>query len=263
MELTHQDLQKIWDSCYIENFIPEMMGILDFVNKVDPLKTVIEIGSGLGGSARIWEQCLPPGDGMLVCVDINADIIERFTGQVEAITSCTPVRTGNWEIEWQKDNVTKFKSDRQIYLVKGDSSKKETADTVKYILDGRVADFLFHDGLHWFQGACWDYHWFQHLLRTEGLLCVSDIGALTENPMSGCQAVYYALPEPKVPRVTGHSQGMGMWFKQEGFVFDAPSVIERFRVVGTDPELHARRAEVGHPFDPVARDMWLKSQAES
>ncbi len=166
---------------------------------------------------------------------------------MEAITSCTPCRTGNWELEWQKDNVAKLKSDRQIYLVIGESDAPETANIVKSILQDRLADFLYHDGAHWFHTPCWDYHYFQHLLRDEALVCVGDIGALQEDPMSGCQAVYYALPEPKVPRVRGHQQGMGMWVKQPGYVFDAQETIDRFKVVGTDDELQARRVAMGLP----------------
>ncbi|KKL10687.1 hypothetical protein LCGC14_2553340 [marine sediment metagenome] len=247
MGLTAQDLQKIWDSCYIENFISEMLGVLEYVEKVDPLNTIIEIGTGLGGSARVWEASLPPGDGLFIGVDHNLDIVGRWAGKVEAITSCTPCRTGNWEVEWQKDNVVKFKSDRQVYLVIGDSAAPETAHTVKSLLQERLADFLYHDGAHWFHTPCWDYHYFQHMIRDGGLLCVADIGGLTEDPMSGCQAVYYSLPEPKVPKVSGHRQGMGMWYKQPGYIFDAQETIDRFQVVGTDAEKQARRAELGLP----------------
>ncbi len=250
MGLTEQDLQKIWTECYIENFIPEMMGILEYVERVNPLKTIIEIGGGLGGSARVWEASLPPGEGMLISVDHNRDIVKRWTGEVEAITTCTDCRTGNWEVEWQKDNVVKLKSDRQIYLVIGESDDLETVETVKKLLQNKLADFLFHDGAHWFHTPVWDYHWYQHLLRTEGLFCCGDIGAsqnLEEHPLSGVQAVYSSLPAPKVPMVKGHSQGMGMWFKQERFVFDAQEVIDRFRVVGNDDELQAARMALGLP----------------
>ncbi len=247
MGLTAQDLQKMWSECYIENFIPEMLGILEHVESLDPLKTIVEIGTGLGGSARVWEAVLPPGEGMIIGVDKMGDIVERWTGKVEAYTTCSPCRVGNWEVEWEKGPIVKFKSDRQVYLVKGDSSSPETAEIVRGILDGRQADFLFHDGAHWFQTACWDYELFQDMLRTQGLLCVADIGGLTEDPMSGCQAVYYALPEPKSPKVRNHNQGMGIWYKQEDFVFDAQETIDRFQVVGTDDELQARRVAIGLP----------------
>lgn len=247
MGLTAQDLQEIWDTCFIENFIPEMLGVLEHVESLDPLKTIIEIGTGLGGSARIWEAALPPGEGMFIGVDIAENIADRWSGKVEAVTTCTSCRTGNWEIEWQRGPVTKFKSDRQMYVVKGDSSKPETAKIVRGILDGRLADFLFHDGAHWFHTPCWDYELFQDMLRTQGLLCIADISGLKEDPMAGCQAVYYALPEPKSPQVTNHRQGMGIWYKQEGFVFNAQETIHRFRVVGNDDELQARRVSMGLP----------------
>ncbi len=247
MGLTAQDLQKIWNNCYIENFISEMLGVLEYVEQMSPLNTIIEIGTGLGGSGRVWEACLPPGEGMFIGIDHNTDIVERWTGRVEATTSCTPCQTGNWEVEWQKDNVVKFKSDRQVYLVIGESDSRETAATVKDILQERLADFLYHDGAHWFHTPCWDYHNFQHMLRDGGLLCTADIGGLTEDPMSGIQAVYYALPEPKVPKVNGHRQGMGMWRKTPGYIFDAQEAIDRFKVVGTDAELQARRVAMGLP----------------
>lgn len=247
MGLTAQDLLKIWESCYIENFISEMLGVLEYVETVNPLNTIIEIGTGLGGSARVWEAVLPPGDGLFIGVDHNQDIVGRWTGEVEATTSCTPCQFGNWEVEWQKDNVVKFKSDRQVYLVIGDSAAIETANTVKDILQGRLSDFLYHDGAHWFHTPCWDYDHFQHLIRDGGLLCTADIGELTEDPMSGIQAVYYSLPEPKIPKVRGHRQGMGMWFKQTGYVFDAQEAIDKLKVVGTDAELQARRVAMGLP----------------
>lgn len=242
MRVSEETLQKIWQDCFVENHIHEMMALLEYVYQVDPLKTTIEIGCGLGGSARIWEATLPPDEGMFIGVDIQANIADRFCGKIEQYTSCSPGRVGNWEVEWQNGPITKYKSDRQVYTVVGDTAKPETAEIVKSILQGRLADYFFHDGAHWMQGPCWDYHWFQHLIRTGALVCIADISQLQEDPMSGCQAVYRAFPEPKLPKVIHHGQGMGLWNKQEGFVFDAAEVINRFQVAGTDQELNARRA---------------------
>jgi predicted O-methyltransferase YrrM len=244
MGLTAQDLEQMWNVCFTENDIPEMLGVLEHAEKLDPLKTVIEIGTGLGGSARIWEAILPPGEGMYIGVEIATNTAERWSGGQEAISNFAPCRVGNWKVEWQKENVVKFKSDREVYVVIGDSASPEAAETVKRLLAGRLADMWFHDGAHWFHTALWDYEWAQHLLRTGALVCIADIGGLTENPMSGCQAVYYALPEPKSPRVRNHNQGMGIWYKQEGFVFDAQETIDRFQVVGNDVEMQARWKEL-------------------
>ncbi len=243
--LTGQDFEKLWSECYIENYIPEMAALLKFVEGLNPLKTVLEIGTGLGGTARLWEAVLPPGEGMVIGVDHQLDIVDRWTGKIKVHTDCCPAEFGNWELEWQKDNVAKFKSDRDIYLVTGESEAPETLATVKSILNGRLVDYLFHDGAHWFHIPLWDYEQYQHVLRTGGLLCVADISQLAEDPMAGCQAVYLALPEPKLPAVIWHGQGMGIWFKQEGFVFDAQEVIDRLKVVGNDGELQARRVEMG------------------
>jgi len=235
MPITMQDLHHIWGSCYIENHIPEMVGALeDHILRVDPLETIIEVGTALGGSARIWEKILPVG-GVYVGVDHAADTLARWIGGVrincpQSEIDAGRIIHGNWELEWQKDNVLKFKSDREIYVVVGDSGKPETAAQVKEILQGRLADFFFHDGAHWGQTPCWDYEWFQHLIRAQGLVCIADIGDMKNRPMSGCQAVFASFPAPKVPEIRNHMQGMGMWIKQEDFVYDAVEAIGRFEV---------------------------------
>lgn len=225
--LTSTDLEKIWQNRYVENFIDEMLGLLKYVEEVDPLQVVLEIGVCYGGSLRLWEQVVPPG-GVVIGIDKHPDIPKRLTGEIEAGNS----GPGNdWEIEERISSaILKLKSDREVYVVLMDSASPETAAAVEFLLNGRKIDFLFHDGIHYGPGPIHDYANVQHLFRTGGLLCIGDVSSLETHdptPNLATQALYRALPEPKIPSTKPHRNGMALWWKQEDFVLDALSVIEQ------------------------------------
>ena len=227
MVLTKADLERIWENRYVENSIDEMLGLLKHVEELNPLQVVLEIGVCYGGSLRLWEQLVPPG-GVVIAIDKHPDIAKRLTGEIKEAHS----GLGNdWEIEERIGaSVLKLKSDREIYVILLDSASPEAGAAVEYFLDGREIDFFFHDGIHYGPGPIHDYVNYQHLFRTGGLLCIGDVSGITQHapvPNLGTQVLYHALPEPKIPATRPHVNGMAVWWKQEGFVLDAPAVIEQ------------------------------------
>ena len=227
MGLTAADLDALWQGRYVENFTGEMLGLLKHVEALDPLQAIVEIGVCFGGTLRLWEQAAPPG-GVVIGIDRHPDLPKRLTGEIRENRS----GLGNdWEIECNLGNhVYKLKSDREVYVILMDSASPETAAATEYLLKGREIDFLFHDGIHYGPGPVYDYANLQHLLRTQGLLCIGDVCGITTHPQIpnlGTQVLYHALPEPKNPAVSPHRMGMALWKKQENFVLDAASVIEQ------------------------------------
>lgn len=123
------------------------------VNKVEKVHphTIIEIGLGIGGSMKIWEQMLAPGD-LYVGVDIR-----------ETIES---------EIFWDWRH-----SDRQIKIIVGDSTDPATVEKVKATLGNRQADFLFIDGSHSYENVVYEFEHYTPFVRSGGLVGFHDLEA--------------------------------------------------------------------------------------
>jgi len=231
MGLTKEDLEAIWSRVPIANFIPETQGLLKYIEKVSPLETILEIGVGFGGSLRLWEAVLPP-NGTLIALDNHPDTIKRITGEISVpqLQADSKGWKTDWEVGATNRNVYSLISPKNVYVVIGDSSAPETKNIVEGLLNGRQIDFIFHDGMHYGPVPVRDYANYQHLLRTGGLLCIADVADFN-NENCGCQELYRALPEPKIPRTQPCRQGMALWTKPEDFVLDAEEVIRRTGLV--------------------------------
>ncbi len=229
MGLTKSDLELIWNNRHINNTITEMLGVLKHVEQLKPLETILEIGVAFGGSLRLWEQVAPVG-GTVIGVDINPRTAERISGKIVHPKSGL---INDWVILERTvrpyGEVLKLESDRNVYVVVGDSTDARTADLVKDLLGTREIDFIFHDGLHFGTGPIKDYANFQHLLRTGGALCIADVADFN-NENCGCQELYRVLPGPKIPHTFPKEQGMSLWWKPEDFVLDLPSILEGMKL---------------------------------
>jgi hypothetical protein len=230
VRLTRQDVQALCNRYYIENTVPELMGMLDHVYTVDPLKAIVEIGVCFGGSLKIWERVIPE-DGIVIGVEKRSNILALLTGQEEEGRSH---KRTDWEAEWFENGIIKLRSSREVYVVVGDSAHPETALKVSKLLGERRIDFWFHDGMHFGPTPVYDYFNYQDMIRPEGLVCVADVNNIADRTQwvenSGCQALAIELPQPKIPTVQGHSQGMCMWRKQDGFPFDPASVVKKYNL---------------------------------
>ncbi len=248
MGLTKSDLELIWNNRHINNTITEVLGVLKHVEQLEPLETILEIGVAWGGSLRLWEQVVPVG-GTVIGVDINPRTAERISGKL--VQPKSGLRN-DWVILERTAHdfgeVLKLESDRNVYVVVGDSTDPKTSETVRRLLGPRKIDFIFHDGLHFGTGPIEDYANFQHLFRTDGALCIADVADFN-NENCGCQELYRVLPEPKIPYTTPKEQGMSIWWKPEDFVLDLPSVLEqvklttipRWKIVPAEDEKEAQQ----------------------
>jgi cephalosporin hydroxylase len=224
LRLSEQDVQALCDRYYIENYVPELMGMLEYVYAVGP-QVLMEIGVAFGGTLKIWEKVVPPG-GLIIGVDHTPDILRRLTG--EEVWSEKPM---DWELEWSEGNILKLQSDREIYVIIGEGADPQVANVVGWLLRGRKIDFWFHDGMHYGPAALYDYYNFKHLISSSGLVCVADINNM-RNPDQwvdncGCQVLARELPEPKDHPLEGHCSGMCMWRKQEWSEFDPAALAEK------------------------------------
>jgi len=227
MKLSQEFVQGVCDRYYIENAVSELMGMLEHVYAVEPLQSIVEIGVCFGGSLKIWEKVAPVG-GVVIGVDHYPDMLKRLTGEI--VAKDKPL---DWEIEWTEGNVSKLRSDRDVYMVIGESCDPDTADTVERLLGGKKIDFWFHDGFHYGPIPVYDYHNFKHLIRADGLVCVADINNMKRGEWvdnCGCQVLARELPEPKTHPLRGHRQGMCMWRKQEWPEFDPAALVKKYNL---------------------------------
>jgi len=235
VKLLEQDIQDLCKRYYIENQVSELMGVLEHVYSVEALQAIVEVGVCFGGSLKIWEKVAPIG-GTVIGVEHNPDILKRLTGEIvrEKVWDSGNRGTSlDWGIEWTKDNVSKLYSDRDVYIVIGDSADPNTADTVEHLLGDRKIDFWFHDGMHYGPTTVYDYYNFQHLIRPDGLVCIADINDMTKNEWidnSGSQTLAREFPEPKTHPVKGHRYGMCMWRKQEWPEFDPAALVKKYNL---------------------------------
>lgn len=110
--------------------------------------TILEIGTGNAVSLKFWEQIVEKGD-TIISVDINPDM-DRM----------------GWDYKH---------SDRDIMLIIGDSTDKNTIKDVEQKLRGKYVDFLFIDGGHTYEVASADFKNYLPFVRNGGLVGFHDI----------------------------------------------------------------------------------------
>lgn len=121
------------------------------VSKVEQMSPhiIIEIGTGEGGTLRVWERIIDAGD-LVISIDIRPDV-DRL-------------------IQWNYKN-----SDRQIILTTGDSTDSNIVKLVEQTLAGRKADFLFIDGGHTYEIVSKDFRNYIPFVRIGGLVGFHDL----------------------------------------------------------------------------------------
>ena len=119
-------------------------------NRIIDLKPhlLMEIGTGEGGSHRLWMDAAPDG-AEIILIDV-----EHFLSKVDF-----------WR-QWYKPN------QKSVFFC--DSLKRETRNRVLAYLQGRKLDFLFIDGDHHYESVKSDFEWYGSLVRVGGLICVHD-----------------------------------------------------------------------------------------
>jgi len=165
----------------------ELWWLVQKLEQIKPLETIIEIGVAGGGTFKIWEQLLPPERGLLIGVDIEPSSPSRWN-------------KGNNPVY---NSVQLIPSERNIavYMVYGDSTDLYTISRVGDILNkygrGRViagaaeweVDFLYIDGHHEYYEVTNDYHNYGAFVRSGGAIAFHDYGTQWVNYVFENEAV--------------------------------------------------------------------------
>jgi hypothetical protein len=121
----------------------ELKWLIKKVEKLSPLKTIVEIGIDKGGTLKFWDELISE-DGLIVGIDIN-----------NALES--------------------YKPKHRFETIFQDSTLTSTIDKLKIILGESSIDFLHIDGCH--EGKVLeDYANFSPFVRKGGLIALHDCG---------------------------------------------------------------------------------------
>jgi len=157
----------LWSRAHFISFFPilllqdyyEFSKLLELLRKRNP-KTILEIGTGYGGSILMFTRVASP-QAVIIGVDYQY---------------------ANWRIPLYKGFAV---GDQSIRLVKGDSHSTETLKQVETILNGRKLDMLFIDGDHRYQGVKEDLFMYGSLVKHGGIIVFHDIVA-EYGPVANC-----------------------------------------------------------------------------
>lgn len=162
--MDREELKSLWQGRWVENYPHEFFALIQEVEKVSPLKTIIEIGVKCCGTLRIWEHLLPANEGLLIGVDMTP--VEIMLGCSGKSTEPLKFRyqggnfsdpTWDWETcpcdfvqptSCTADLYDPAASKCQIRFAIGESTSLEVHNQIAYILGDRKADMVFHDGGH-------------------------------------------------------------------------------------------------------------------
>jgi cephalosporin hydroxylase len=126
----------------------ELQWLISKVEKLNPLKVIVEVGIDKGGTLKFWDSIM--NKGTIIGIDINNAI-------------------GNYYIT---------KSNNNLMFIFQDSTLPSTLEKLKKCLAGKTIDFLHLDGCH--EGAVFhDYENFSPLVRQGGLIAFHDCGEPT------------------------------------------------------------------------------------
>jgi cephalosporin hydroxylase len=130
----------------------EISWVFEHLDKVNPLKTLVEIGLDQGGSLKLYEQYLLHryqvlDDILVLGIDININRLLWNTSK----------------------SLINFK------FLKIDTFDKNLQTKVKEILGDRKIDYLMIDGDHRYEGVKNDFEKMFPLVRTGGIIAFHDV----------------------------------------------------------------------------------------
>jgi predicted O-methyltransferase YrrM len=113
-------------------------------------KLLLEIGTGEGGSHRLWMDAAPDG-AEIILIDLAS-------------------QTPDWKFQLWK----KWYKPNQKSVLFYDSQDWDTFQQVKNHVQDRRVDFLFIDGDHHYNCVVRDFEWYSSLVRKGGLIVIHD-----------------------------------------------------------------------------------------
>jgi len=226
--MDREEFRTLWEGRYVENYPDETFALVQEVEKITPLNIIIEIGVKHCGTLVLWEKLLKPGDTLIGIDENPKELILRYSGYsnvayppwdwaevptrwAECPLGYTPVSTCVLNT-YDPDS-----SDRDVHIVSSDSTAPDTLRRVADILQGRQADFIYHDGGHYGEVPKLD---FQNIvlpfLRPGGLFCIADLTCGGEtDPPTGIAGLITSLPPSAKPMsiIQPRRAGYLLWWK--------------------------------------------------
>jgi predicted O-methyltransferase YrrM len=134
----------------------ELARLLEDVRTLNP-RTVLEIGTSMGGTLYLWTRLAQP-DGTIVSVDLPGG---KFGGGYSPLRTPIYRRFGRLE--------------QKLHLMRANSHEAATLQEVKGLFGGTEIDFLFIDGDHTYEGVKQDWEMYSPLVRQGGLIVFHDV----------------------------------------------------------------------------------------
>lgn len=140
----------------------EIVPLLDFLAP-RKLRTVLEIGSANGGTARMWAELVAPQEGIVYAIDLfNDPAYPGFTWWNDFEGKLLNVVPSAY-------HGTPF--ERFVHEIKGDSHDPAVIAQVR----GLSVDFLFLDGDHHYEAVKTDFENYAPLVHPGGVIALHDI----------------------------------------------------------------------------------------
>jgi cephalosporin hydroxylase len=142
----------------------ELRGLLDRVQERNP-STVLEIGTGRGGTLYTWCRALEPE--LVISVDLPGGTY------------------GGGYTESKTKLFSQFTDDADLQFVRRNSHDTATRDRVDALLGDRDVDFLYIDADHSYEGVKRDFELYRSLVADDGMVALHDIDhRLNDDPES-------------------------------------------------------------------------------
>lgn len=172
--------------------VTELAPALAFLRR-RPLRTVVEIGTFLGGTLWGWCQIAEP-DAVIVSIDLPGAMMDLPVAPVEELTGFARER-------------------QQLHFLRSDSHDPATVEELRSRIGERQLDLLMIDGDHSFEGVKADFELYSPLVVRGGFVAFHDI--LTHQQGSAEVDRLWRELRDRYPHVEftdpGDDWGFGVW----------------------------------------------------
>ena len=172
--------------------VTELAPALAFLRR-KPLRTVVEIGTFLGGTLWGWCQIAEP-EAVLVSIDLPGAMMDLPVAPIEELAVFARER-------------------QQLHFLRSDSHEAATVDELRRLLGERQIDLLMIDGDHSFEGVKTDFELYSPLVARGGFVAFHDILTHAENVAEVDR--FWREVRARFPHVEftdpGDDWGFGVW----------------------------------------------------
>jgi cephalosporin hydroxylase len=172
--------------------VTELAPALAFLRRRS-LRTVVEIGTFLGGTLWGWCQIAEP-DAVIVSIDLPGAMMDLPVAPVAELARFARER-------------------QQLHFLRSDSHDQATVQELRTLLGERQIDLLMIDGDHSLEGVRADFDLYSPLVAAGGFVAFHDI--LTHDDRSAEVARFWREVRGRYPHVEftdpGDDWGFGVW----------------------------------------------------